>query len=100
MTTRCVNFATPDLTALHRTVSPLDRLRRRRTGRRLHGRCAQKGGSAFASVGIPAELHVYATGEHGFGVRRKGQPTDAWTDACIAWLRHLGMLRSGVGPGR
>jgi acetyl esterase/lipase len=32
---------------------------------------------ALKRVGIPAELHVYAKGEHGFGVRKKGQPTDA-----------------------
>jgi hypothetical protein len=44
-------------------------------------------------VGIPAELHVYAKGEHGFGVRQKGQPTDAWPEACVAWLRNLGVLK-------
>jgi dipeptidyl aminopeptidase/acylaminoacyl peptidase len=32
---------------------------------------------ALKRVGIPAELHVYEKGEHGFGVRKKGQPTDA-----------------------
>src|SRR5438105_1649110 len=97
MTTRSVNFATPDLTPLHRTVSPLDRYRRR-TGRRQRGRCEQNGGSAFASVGIPAELHVYAKGEHDFGVRQKGQPTGAWTEACVAWLRGLGVLKPGRVP--
>jgi acetyl esterase/lipase len=52
---------------------------------------------ALKRVGIPAELHIYAKGEHGFGVRKKGIPTDAWTDACISWLRGLGMLKPGVG---
>src|SRR5437016_1742613 len=49
-------------------------------------------------VGIPAELHVYAKGEHGLGVRKKGQPTDAWTEACVAWLRGLGVLKPGRVP--
>jgi acetyl esterase/lipase len=50
---------------------------------------------ALKRVGIPAELHVYVKGEHGFGVRQKGQPTDAWTEACVAWLRGLGVLKPG-----
>jgi hypothetical protein len=41
------------------------------------------------------ELHVYAKGEHGFGVREKGQPTDAGTEACVARLRGHGMLKPG-----
>ena len=47
---------------------------------------------ALKRVGIPAELHVYAKGGHGFGVRKKGHPTDAWTEACVAWLRDRGLL--------
>ena len=48
---------------------------------------------ALKRVGIPAELHVYEKGEHGFGVRKKGLLTDAWTEACVAWLRGRGVLR-------
>jgi acetyl esterase/lipase len=50
---------------------------------------------ALKRVGISAELHVYEKGEHGFGVRKKGQPTDAWTEACVAWLRSHGVLKPG-----
>ena len=53
---------------------------------------------ALKRVGIPAELHVYAKGEHGFGVRKKGQPTDAWPEACVAWLRANGVLKPGRVP--
>jgi hypothetical protein len=53
---------------------------------------------ALKRVGIPAELHVDAKGEHGFGARQKGQPTDAWTEACVAWLRGLGVLKPGRVP--
>lgn len=50
---------------------------------------------ALKRVGIPTEMHVCATGERGFGVRRKGEPTGAWTEACVAWLRGLRMLEPG-----
>jgi acetyl esterase/lipase len=52
---------------------------------------------ALKRVGIPSELHIYAQGGHGFGVRKKGLPCDSWTDRCVAWLRNLGMLKPGVG---
>jgi hypothetical protein len=51
--------------------------------------------SALKSLGVPAELHVYVKGEHGFGVRQKGQPTDVWTEAGVSWLRGLGALKPG-----
>jgi len=41
---------------------------------------------------VPAELHIYAHGEHGFGVRKNGLPCSTWTESCIAWLRAQGML--------
>jgi acetyl esterase/lipase len=47
---------------------------------------------ALLRAGVPTELHLYATGDHGFGVRRDRGPCSAWTDACAAWLRKLDML--------
>ena len=49
---------------------------------------------AMKRAGAPAELHVYATGGHGFAVRKVGHPCDAWTESCVAWLRKLGILKS------
>jgi acetyl esterase/lipase len=48
---------------------------------------------ALRSAGIPAELHVYASGEHGFGVRKSPKAVSTWTDRCIDWLKSLGVLR-------
>ncbi len=35
---------------------------------------------------VPAELHIYQDGNHGFGMRKTGNPGDAWIDAFYAWL--------------
>jgi acetyl esterase/lipase len=48
---------------------------------------------ALKRAGVPAELHVYATGGHGFGVRKSGQPCCTWTDRCVAWLQSHGTLK-------
>jgi acetyl esterase/lipase len=47
---------------------------------------------AAKRAGVPAELHVYATGGHGFGVRKSDQPCSTWTRNCLAWLRKQGLL--------
>jgi len=46
-------------------------------------------------VGISAELHVYAKGGHGFGVRKSDQPCSQWTGRCLEWLKNLGILTTG-----
>jgi len=33
-----------------------------------------------------SELHVFARGQHGFGMVKQGLPSDAWTDLFLAWL--------------
>jgi acetyl esterase/lipase len=44
-------------------------------------------------AGIPAELHIYATAAHDFGVRKSDHPYSTWTQSCAAWLRHQGFLK-------
>ncbi len=46
----------------------------------------------WSEAGRPAELHIYQTGEHGFGMRPKGLPVDHWPAAFEAWLDSLGLL--------
>ena len=48
---------------------------------------------ALRRAGIPAELHVYATAAHDFGVRPSEHPCSTWTESCAAWLRHQGFLK-------
>jgi acetyl esterase/lipase len=47
---------------------------------------------ALKRAGVPAELHVYSTGGHGFGLRPTGKPSATWPKSCEAWLRVQGIL--------
>src|SRR3954453_5815360 len=48
---------------------------------------------AWKKVGIPAELHIYSRGGHGFGMRKRGLPVDTWTDRFRDWLGVQGLLK-------
>jgi acetyl esterase/lipase len=41
---------------------------------------------AWATAGRCAELHVYAQGGHGFGMKKQNLPCDTWTDRFADWL--------------
>lgn len=47
---------------------------------------------ALKRAGVPAELHLYATGGHGFGLRPSERPASAWPDRCADWMRSAGLL--------
>jgi acetyl esterase/lipase len=47
---------------------------------------------ALKRAGVPTELHVYATGEHDFGVRQNGKLPSNWTQLCVNWLRDQSLL--------
>jgi acetyl esterase/lipase len=53
---------------------------------------------ALKQAGVPAELHVYATAAHDFGVRASDHPCSTWTDACAHWLRRQGLLTPATEP--
>ncbi len=42
---------------------------------------------ALKRAGIPVELHIYATGDHDFGVRQNEKLPSSWTGLCVNWLR-------------
>lgn len=44
-------------------------------------------------AGVPAELHIYAHGGHGFGLRRTRDPITGWPDLAETWLHTIGMTR-------
>ena len=48
---------------------------------------------ALKRAGIDAELHVFASGDHDFGVRRNGKPPSSWPDLCVRWLQNLNLLK-------
>ena len=41
---------------------------------------------------LPAELHVFQLGGHGFGMIKFGKPADGWTTAYEAWLKSGGWM--------
>ena len=41
---------------------------------------------------VPCEVHVYAKGGHGFGMKKKGLPVDAWPDRVVEWMDSMGYL--------
>lgn len=45
-------------------------------------------------AGVPAELHVYESGGHGYGLRPTDQPVTAWPKRCEEWLRSRGLLEA------
>jgi acetyl esterase/lipase len=49
---------------------------------------------ALKRAGVRAELHVYASGGHGFGLRPSDKPCSTWPKSCEAWLRSQGLLKS------
>lgn len=40
-----------------------------------------------------AELHMYAIGGHGFGMRKQGFPSDKWIDRFTDWLAQNGWMK-------
>lgn len=48
--------------------------------------------SAWRAAGHPVELHIYAKGGHGFGMRKQGLPADHWIDRFGEWLQVQGFL--------
>jgi len=53
---------------------------------------------ALKRAGVPAELHIYATAAHDFGVRKSDHPCSTWTESCASWLRHQGFLKPTTRP--
>ncbi|MGB6884338.1 MAG: alpha/beta hydrolase [Candidatus Acidiferrum sp.] len=47
----------------------------------------------WTSAHKPAELHMYAKGGHGFGMRKQNIPTDHWIDRFSDWLEFQGWLK-------
>ncbi len=48
--------------------------------------------AAWRAAGHPVELHIYAKGGHGFGMRKQGLPSDHWIDRFNEWLQAGGFL--------
>jgi len=47
---------------------------------------------ALKRAGVSAELHIYTSTAHDFGVRANERPYATWTELCAKWLGHHGFL--------
>ncbi len=76
-----VTAATPPTFVVHaaddRSVSPENSIRYYRS--LLHS-------------GVPAELHIFQSGGHGFGLARNGKRESLWPENCYKWLTASGVL--------
>ena len=44
---------------------------------------------ALKAAKVPAELHLFPDGGHGYGLRKKGKATDVWPEIAAAWLARV-----------
>jgi acetyl esterase/lipase len=49
---------------------------------------------ALKNAKVPAELHIYAQGGHGYGLRRTALPVTTWPQAVEVWLHTIKVLDS------
>lgn len=49
---------------------------------------------ALVLAGVPAEVHVFATGGHGYGLRATDSPVTRWPALAEDWIRISGLLES------
>lgn len=47
---------------------------------------------ALKDADVPAEMHIYAYGGHGFGLRRTSLPITEWPGLVEVWLHTIGMI--------
>jgi acetyl esterase/lipase len=52
---------------------------------------------ALKKAKVPAELHVYASGGHGFGLRKSDKPCSTWPQRCGEWMKAQGLLKPAAG---
>jgi acetyl esterase/lipase len=50
---------------------------------------------ALKRAGVPAELHVYPEGGHGYGMRATQDPVTSWPARCADWMKRQGWLKKG-----
>ncbi len=51
---------------------------------------------ALKNAGVPAEMHLYPTGGHGYGLRRTSDDVTTWPDRVADWLKTGGWLKAAA----
>ena len=47
---------------------------------------------AFIAAGVPADLHIWSEGGHGFGIRQRPLPVSGWPKLVQEWMDNRGFL--------
>lgn len=50
--------------------------------------------AGLRKAGVPAELHVYSKGGHGYGMRDTGHNVNSWPHRAADWLKESGWLKN------
>ena len=48
---------------------------------------------------VPAELHIYTRGGHGYGLRPSENPVSSWPARCADWLRAMKLIHESADDG-
>jgi dipeptidyl aminopeptidase/acylaminoacyl peptidase len=54
--------------------------------------------TGLRKAGVPTELHIYATGGHGYGMRDTGQNVNSWPQRAADWLKQNQLLTQAKSP--
>lgn len=52
----------------------------------------------WLNAGKSVEMHLYAQGGHGFGMKKQNIPTDKWIDRFADWLQQKGFIDAPKAP--
>jgi acetyl esterase/lipase len=50
---------------------------------------------ALKNAKVPAEMHIFASGGHGYGLRDAGKAVTSWPKLAEEWMRGMGVLERG-----
>jgi acetyl esterase/lipase len=48
---------------------------------------------ALKNAGVPTEMHIYAKGGHGYGLRKTELPVTGWPELVDVWLKTIGIVQ-------
>lgn len=54
----------------------------------------------YKKLGLPAELHVFGSGGHGFGMKGGDKPVNDWPARVGEWMRAMGLLDPVPAPAQ
>ncbi|MFN0080399.1 MAG: alpha/beta hydrolase [Prosthecobacter sp.] len=46
----------------------------------------------YKKLNLPCDLHIYAKGGHGFGMRKSGGPVNDWPNRVAEWMKSMGYI--------